>query len=367
MSQIIEQFHQVLKKTIKLGASDIHLNVGSLWKFRLDGRIVAINSLPKLSTPDCNAIVHHLLKESKSIPEDEIENRAKTIDEADLSYAVPGASRFRVNICRQRGTYAIVFRAIPFTTPTIDKLKLPPVIKDIALEDRGLVLVTGITGCGKSTTLAAMITEINSRKSCKIVTIEDPIEFLYSENKASIIQREVGSDTSSFAVALRAALRQDPDVILVGEMRDRETIDIALKAAETGHLVLSTLHTPDAPKTIQRIISVFELSEQKIMRQRISESLKAVISQRLLTRADNKGRIAALEIMRHTLTIQECIENPEKTASMKDHMAEGRNQYGMQTFDQHLMELFNEQIIDLDTAKGAATSASDFQRAVNFA
>jgi twitching motility protein PilT len=279
---------------------------------------------------------------------------------------LPGVSRFRVNICRQRGSFSIVLRIVPFSVPTIDLLGLPAVIKDIALEERGLVLVTGITGSGKSTSLASMIHLINETKPCKIVTIEDPIEYLHGEIKASIIQREVGLDTESFPAALRSALRQDPDVILVGEMRDPVTIEIALKAAETGHLVMSTLHTTDAPKTIHRIISAFDLSEQQAIRIRLGEALKAVISQRLLRRSDDGGRVAVLEIMRNTLTIKDCIENPEKTASIKDYMSTGRDQYGMQTFDQHLMELFNQGVIDIQTAKAAATSASDFERNVLF-
>jgi twitching motility protein PilT len=255
---------------------------------------------------------------------------------------------------------------IPFSVPKVEELGLPPVVKEIAMEERGLILVTGVTGSGKSTTLAAMINLINQAKPCKIVTIEDPIEYLHNEVKASVIQREVGFDTDSFAVALRAALRQDPDIILVGEMRDQATIETALKAAETGHLVLSTLHTEDAPKTINRIVSVFELNEQKAVRLRLAESLRAVISQRLLRRTDKRGRVAVLEIMRNTLSIKDCIENPEKSGAIKDFIASGTDQYGMQTFDQHLMVLYTQGVIDLETAKSAATSASDFERNVKF-
>jgi twitching motility protein PilT len=240
------------------------------------------------------------------------------------------------------------------------------VIRDIAMEERGLVLITGVTGSGKSTTLAAMVREINLAKPAKIVTIEDPLEYLHREVKSSLIQREVGSDTESFARALRAALRQDPDVILVGEMRDRETIDIAIKAAETGHLVFSTLHTTDAPRTINRILSVFDLSEQQAVRLRLSETIRAVISQRLIRRCDQQGRVAVLEIMRSTLSIKDCIENPEKTATIKDFVAQGGDTYGMQTFDQHLMRLYNEGAIDMETAKSAATSAYDFERNIQF-
>jgi len=366
MEDTINLFNKVLAKCTELGASDIHLCVGTPWKYRLHGHIIPISQLQPLTAAESEVFVRHILLQSKAIPEEEIERTMRTLKDQDCSYSVPGSSRFRVNICRQRGSYAVVLRVIPFESPTIDGLGLPRVIKDIVMEERGLILVTGITGSGKSTTLAAMVDLINHTKPCKIVTIEDPIEFLHGEVKASIVQREVGSDTEDFAKALRAALRQDPDIILVGEMRDRTTIDIALKAAETGHLVLSTLHTADAPKTIHRIISVFELNEQKTVRIRLADALKAVISQRLIRRKDTQGRIAVIEIMRNTLSIKDCIENPEKSGSIKDFIASGRDQYGMQTFDQHLMELFDRGIIDLETAKAAATSASDFERNVQF-
>jgi twitching motility protein PilT len=234
------------------------------------------------------------------------------------------------------------------------------------MAERGLILVTGVTGSGKSTTLASMINQINQHKRCKIVTIEDPIEFLYKDDKGSIIQRECGSDTESFGKALRAALRQDPDIILVGEMRDRETIDIAIKAAETGHLVLSTVHTTDAPKTISRVLSVFDPSEQASARLRLSETLIGVISQRLLPRIGGAGRVVACEIMCKTQTIQECISDPSKMHMMKEYMEKGRELYKMQTFDQHLTDLFKQNIISIETAKAAATSASDFERNLHF-
>ncbi len=366
MEDIVSIFNRVLTKAKELSASDIHLCVGAPWKYRLHGHIVPIKSLNPLRPDEGDTIVRHIVKGSSSFHPDEIENAVLTMQDFDCSYSLPGVSRFRVNICRQRGSFSIVLRLIPFETPSIESLGLPTVIGEIAMEERGLVLVTGITGSGKSTTLAAMIRQINETKPCKIVTIEDPIEYLHNEIKASVIQREVGSDTVSFAKALRAALRQDPDIILVGEMRDRETIDIAMKAAETGHLVLSTLHTLDAPKTIQRIISVFDLSEQKAVRLRLAETVKAVISQRLVRRCDTPGRTAVLEIMRATLSIQDCIENPDKTGAIKDFINTGRDQYGMQTFDQHLMDLFNAGIIDMATAKSAASSAADFERNVEF-
>lgn len=365
MENIIELFNSVLLKGVEMNASDIHLCVKSPWKYRLDGHIKSLDIKP-LEMAECESIVRHILLNTPSVFKENVDTVINRLQDFDCSYMLSGVSRFRVNICRQRGSFSVVLRVIPFTIPTADSLGLPGVIKDISLKERGLILVTGITGSGKSTTLASMVNIINQTRPCKIVTIEDPIEYLHKETRASIIQREVGFDTESFAIALRAALRQDPDVILVGEMRDTTTIEIALKAAETGHLVMSTLHTTDAPKTIQRIISAFELSEQQTVRLRLADALQAVISQRLLRRKDNTGRVAVLEIMLNTLTIKDCIENPEKTDSIKEYMKSGRDQYGMQTFDQHLMDLFNQGIIDLETAKAAANSASDFERNVLF-
>ncbi len=366
MDEIITTFKNVLIKAQELQVSDIHLCVGTSWKYRLNGQIVPINDLPPLEPSDTEAVVRHIVMLSKNFLGQDIDDFIQLLQDFDCSYSLHGVSRFRVNICRQRGTFSVVLRVIPFETPTIDKLGLPSVIKNISREERGLILVTGITGSGKSTTLAAMINHINETSPCKIITIEDPIEYLHKEIKASVIQREVGADTESFNKALRATLRQDPDIILVGEMRDRSTIEIALKAAETGHLVLSTLHTLDAPKSIQRIISVFELSEQNIIRERLAASITAVISQRLLSRADNKDLIAVFEIMRATLTIQTCIKDEKKTDTIRDLIAGGRDQYGMQTFDQHLMDLYDRKHIDLATAKSAASSAADFERDVQF-
>lgn len=366
MDDIIKTFKNVLSKCKEAQVSDIHLCVGSPWKYRIHGHISSIDKLPPLRPLDCESIAKHILFETKTVNEDNIDKTIWALQDFDCSYSLTGISRFRVNICRQRGTFSIVLRIVPFEIPTIESLGLPEVIKSIAAEERGLILVTGITGSGKSTTLGAMINLINKTKPCKIVTIEDPIEYLHKEIRASVVQREIGSDTENFSIALRAALRQDPDIILVGEMRDRATIETALKAAETGHLVLSTLHTEDAPKTINRIISVFELSEQKSVRLRLAETLKAVISQRLLRRKDKAGRVAVLEVMRNTLSIKDCIENPEKSGTIKDLISSGTDQYGMQTFDQHLMDLYNNGVIDMATATSAATSAADFERNVQF-
>ncbi|UCD35444.1 MAG: PilT/PilU family type 4a pilus ATPase [Nitrospiraceae bacterium] len=366
MSTIVDVFNNVIAEGVKKKASDIHICVGCLWKYRIDGHILPLDLKP-ITIEDGESIVRHIISKSPMFSMDKLDGAVEELRDMDCSYTLAGVARFRVNICRQRGSFSIVLRVVPFIVPTIESLGLPEVISKIAAEERGLILVTGITGSGKSTTLASMINLINQNKPCKIVSIEDPIEYLHNEVKASIIQREVGFDTDSFATALRAALRQDPDVILVGEMRDTITIEIALKAAETGHLVLSTLHTMDAPKTIHRIISAFDLSEQQAIRIRLADALKAVISQRLLRRKDNAGRVAVLEIMRTTLTIKECIENTEKSNSIKDFIGSGRDQYGMQTFDQHLMDLFTQDVIDLETAKAAATSASDFERNIMYA
>lgn len=365
-NKVVSKFCNVLKKCHDMGASDVHICVGAPWRFRLDGQISTISNLPSLTLEEGKEIIRHILLMGNLSSVDDVDEKVLLLKEQDCSYSIPGVCRYRVNICRQRGTYALVMRMIPFDPPTIEDLKLPEVIRSIAHEPRGLVLVTGITGSGKTTTLAAIIDEINNKFPQKIVTIEDPIEFLHKDKNSSIIQREVGGDTDTFANALRSSLRQDPDTILVGEIRDKDTIDIALKAAETGHLVLSTLHTTDAPKTIRRMMSLFEVREQSEIRSRLSEALRAVISQRLLRRCDQPGRIAVIEVMRQTLAIQDAIENPEKGASIKDYIARGRKEYGMQTFDQHLMEMFKASIIDLPTAKSAATSPADFERALNF-
>ena len=366
MENTINLFNAVLSKCKEISASDVHLCVGSPWKYRIHGQILPIQKLPPLKTAETEAIVRHIMRQSKVVPEEQMEVKVRSLQDLDCSYSLPGVSRFRVNVCRQRSTFAVVLRVIPFTVPNFEELGLPSVISDITMEERGLILVTGVTGSGKSTTLASMISYINHTKPCKIVTIEDPIEYLHNEVKASVVQREIGYDTESFSTALRAALRQDPDIILVGEMRDRATIDTALKAAETGHLVLSTLHTEDAPRTIHRIISVFDLSDQKSVRLRLAEALRAVISQRLLRRKDNAGRVAVVEVMRNTLAIKECIENAEKSGNIREFIQTGTDQYGMQTFDQHLMDLYTKGIIELEMAKSAATSAADFERNLKF-
>jgi twitching motility protein PilT len=281
--------------------------------------------------------------------------------EIDLAYSVPGLGRFRCNVFQQRGTIGLVLRVIPFGVKSVDALGLPAVLKTIATEERGLVLVTGTTGSGKSTTLAALVDHVNSTRCSHIVTVEDPIEFLHRDNRAIVNQREVSVDTRSFAHALRSALRQDPDVILVGEMRDYETIETALHAAETGHLVFSTLHTLDAAETINRIISVFPPHQQRQIRMQLASVLKAVISQRLMPRADGVGRVAAVEVMITTPFIRDCIIEKDKTHMVHSAIAAGTSQYGMQTFDQSIFGLYEQHLVTYDEALRWASNRDEFK------
>ena len=287
-------------------------------------------------------------------------DKFKNSNEVDLAYGVPGLGRFRVNVFQQRGTLGAVLRVIPFKVMTVRDLLLPPVLESIALEERGLILVTGTTGSGKSTTLAAMIDHINANETDHIMTIEDPIEFLIRDKRSIVNQREVGVDTISFSQALKSALRQDPDVILVGEMRDLETIETALTAAETGHLVMSTLHTLDATETINRIVSVFPPYQQKQVRLQLASVLKAVISQRLVPRADGKGRVAAVEVLKNTARVRELIEDKDRTKEIPDAIAQGHQSYGTQSFDQSLMSLVRQSIITYEEAHRQATNPDDF-------
>jgi twitching motility protein PilT len=342
---------KILRVAFRNGASDVHFKAGERVLLRVKGKLQAVDA-PPLRPHDTESVLRAL--RPAHLPESELER----LEELDFSYSVSGVGRFRVNAFRQRGSVALVVRVIPLEVPSLKDLNLPSVIGSLAEKHRGLVLVTGATGSGKSTTLAALIDQINHTRSSHVITIEDPIEFFFRNKRCSIVQREIGSDTSSFAGALKAALRQDPDVIMIGEMRDTETIDIALKAAETGHLVLSTAHTTDAAKTIQRLISVFPPSEQAMMRIRISEALQAVVSQRLLPRLDQKGLVPAAEVMISTRVIQECIRAAERSHQLPEFIARGRH-YGMQTFDQALLQLLREQKIGREVALSAATSPAD--------
>lgn len=343
----------ILKTALARGASDVHLKVGVPAILRIDGALRALKDAPPL-TPDMTKEMAY------SVMSPRHQERFQTASEVDLSYAISGVGRFRVNIFLQRGSISMVLRAIPHKIPTIDELLLPKVIEKLAMENRGLILVTGTTGSGKSTTLAAMINHMNTHQNTHIITIEDPIEFLHRDKKSIVNQREVGQDTGTFANALRAALRQDPDVILVGEMRDLETIETAILAAETGHLVLSTLHTLDATETVNRIIAVFPPHQQSQIRIQLAAVLKGVISQRLMPKGDGVGRVPAVEVLVATARIREYVEDPIRTKEIADAIAEGHIQYGMQTFDQSLMALLTQNLITYEEALNQASNPDDF-------
>lgn len=358
-------FDQLLTATVTSGISDIHLKSGSPCMVRDSGSIVPVTE-EALSYEDVDRVIRRLLVQTASKPGSTLDmNELENLRDYDCSFSLHGVGRFRVNIARQRGTLSVTMRVIPSDIPDIDALGLPEVIKEIAGEPRGLVLVTGTTGSGKSTTMASMLDHLNQTVTRKIVTIEDPIEFLIRDKQCFICQREVGPDTDSFAAALRAALRQDPDVIMVGEMRDRETVEIALKASETGHTVISTVHTIDAEGTITRLIGVFDPSEQIAIRQRLVDSLKAVISQRLIPRKDSDRRIGAVEIMRMTTLIAERILTVDPRG-VRDLVEKGWNPYRMQSFDQHLTKLVKEDKITLETGLAAASSPTNFKRNMMF-
>ena len=325
--------NDLLKIAAERRASDLHIKVGSHPVIRVDGELVPLVELKRLMQEDTIAMAFSIMSSRQK-------EKFKNNYEIDIAYSVPGLGRFRCNIFQQRGTVVLVLRVIPMQIRTIDELGLPPVMKRIAVEERGLVLVTGTTGSGKSTTLAAMIDHINRERSAHVMTVEDPIEFLHRDHRSMINQREVAVDTRSFAQALRSALRQDPDVILVGEMRDFETIETGLLAAETGHLVFSTLHTLDATETINRIIAVFPPHQQKQVRLQLASVLKAVVSQRLLPKVDGRGRAPAVEVMISTAFIRDCIVDKDKTHLIHGAIAAGTSQYGMQTFDQSIFGLF---------------------------
>jgi twitching motility protein PilT len=346
--------NDLLKIAVEHGASDLHLKVGSYPMMRIRGDLTPASEDRRLDHEETVAMAAAVMSTAQR-------QKFKDSQEIDLAYSVPGLGRFRCNVFQQRGTIGLVLRVIPMGIKTIDQLGLPDVLKTIALEERGLVLVTGTTGSGKSTTLAALVDHINATRCAHVMTVEDPIEFLHRDNRAIINQREVSVDTRSFAQALRSALRQDPDVILVGEMRDYETIETALLAAETGHLVFSTLHTLDATETINRIIAVFPPHQQKQVRLQLSSVLKAVISQRLLPRADGKGRAAAVEVMISTPFIRDCIVDKEKTHLIHSAIASGTSQYGMQTFDQAIFSLYQQQLVTYEEALRWASNTDEFK------
>lgn len=348
---------ELFKAAIERGASDIHIKAGDVIRVRINGDLQSLTQ-KRLTVEQVTGIAMKLIPH-----EEDRENFDKLMD-YDCSWGIPGVGRFRVNIMKQRGSPMIVMRVIPIEIPSIEDLGLPPVIAKISAHKRGMILVTGVTGSGKSSTMAAMIDWMNQNRAEHIVTLENPIEFLHRDNKCSITQRDIGTDTESFVSGLRAVLRQDPDVIMIGEMRDKITIETALKAAETGHLVISTLHTKNAIQTISRIIAVFAPEEQEMIRIRLSESLQAVISQRLVqTKAG--GRVAAMEIMPVTATIRDCIKDMSRLDDISDLIAEGKDHYGSQTFDQHLMELVKDDIVEFELAMAAANNPADFDLKMN--
>jgi twitching motility protein PilT len=345
--------NELLKKAHALKASDLHIKVGSPPILRINGELMPLTTEKRLVHEDAMNIALSVMTPGQA----EIFKRKNDID---LAYSVPGLGRFRCNVFMQRGTVGLVFRVIPMKIPTLDELNLPEVIKKISMEQRGLILVTGTTGSGKSTTLASMIDLMNTTRTEHIMTIEDPIEYLHRDKKSIINQREIGSDTESFSKALRQALRQDPDIILVGEMRDFETIQTSLVAAETGHLVLSTLHTIDSTETVNRIIAVFPPYQHKQVRMQLASVLRGIISMRLMPKADGKGRVPAVEVLIATATIKDCILDPDKTKSIPDVIEQGALHYGMQTFDQSLFNLYKTGLITYDEALRRATNPDDF-------
>jgi twitching motility protein PilT len=346
--------HFCLHYLIEHGGSDLHLKVPSAPVIRVDGSMNPIDGLAPLTPEDTERAVHEMLGDPTKLQEFNDEG------EVDFAYSIPGLARFRCNAFRQRGSVSVVVRAIPVSIKSITELSLPPVIRELAEEERGIVLLTGTTGSGKSTTLAAMIDHINSTRRRHIVTVEDPLEFLHEDKKSIINQREVGMDTGSFKRALRRVLRQDPDVILIGEMRDEETVHAALSAAETGHLVFSTVHTVDAAETVNRLIDFFPPHMHNQVRAMIGSTLKGAVSQRLVPTIDGSGRIACCEVLRMTGRVRDMITDPAQTGKLPEVIAEG-SFYGMQTFDQHLFEHLKSGRVEMDTAIQFATSPHDFK------
>ncbi|MEO8192513.1 MAG: type IV pilus twitching motility protein PilT [Gemmatimonadales bacterium] len=345
-------YRNVLRQMLEQNASDLHLKVGCAPTLRVNGELRSLPMSP-MRSDDMKALADQIMppKRQKEFGE---------MKEADFALGVPGIGRFRVNAYQQRGTIAYAFRIVPFQASTISELNLPPVLEQIAMKPRGLVLVTGVTGSGKSTALAAMIQFINQNRNANIITIEDPIEFLHRDNKAHINQREVGTDTASFAQALRRVLRQDPDILLVGEIRDLDTLDTAMKAADTGHLVFSTLHTTDATQTINRILSFYPPHQQSEVRFLLASALEAVVSLRLVPRADKPGRVPAAEILINTAAVRDNIRDMAKSLNIPELIAEGTVQYGMQSFDQSLMNWYKKGVVSYESALYYATNPSEF-------
>lgn len=345
--------HELLRLAIERDASDLHLKVGMPPVLRINHEIMPLQDRPRLALADLEAVIALVTTERQR------QQFAKR-RELDLGYGVPGLGRFRANLYQQRGTPGIAFRVVPLEIQSIEQLNLPPILAKLAMEPRGMILVTGTAGSGKSTSLAAMIDHINAHRTGHVLTIEDPIEFLHRDRRCLISQREVGIDTDSFADALRSALRQDPDVILLGEMRDFETVSTAILAAETGHLILSTLHTIDAAETINRIIAIFPPYQHKQIRLQLASVLRGIVSMRLIARADGQGRVPAVEVMVTTATVRECIVDPDKTRKIVEVISVGMSEYGMQTFDQSLMSLYQRGLVTYEEALRWSTNPNDF-------
>jgi twitching motility protein PilT len=346
---------KIIKAAVDRGASDLHIRAGDVFRARMAGKLVALTK--QVLTPEQTRSIA-----IRFIPNDDDRARIDSIQDYDCSWGAPGIGRFRVNILRQRSSLMIVLRVIPFEVPTVERLGLPPVLKSIADADRGMILVTGVTGSGKSSTMAAILNHINCTKHKHVVTLEDPIEFLHRDIQCSVTQREIGVDTESFCVGLRAALRQDPDVIVIGEMRDSETVDAGMKAAETGRLLISTVNAPDAPSAVMRILAMFPREERALMRVRLAESLHAVVDQRLLPKKDGQGRVVACEVMVMTPAIRELMLEPDRAAEIRDHVAAGREQHGMQTLDQHLFDLVRSGEVEFEVALAASMQPGDFEQ-----
>ena len=342
---------KIIKAAVERGASDLHIKAGDVFRARINGKLVALTK--QRLTPDQTKAIA-----LKLITNDEDRAKIERLRDFDCSWGMPGVGRFRVNVLRQRSSFMIVMRVIPFTVPTIESLRLPEVLKQIAEADRGLVLVSGVSGSGKSSTVAAMVHHINRTVYKHVVTIENPIEFLHRDLSSSITQREVGVDTESLAIGLRAALRQDPDVVVLGEMADAATIDTALKGAETGHLVIATSTAPDVVTTIERLIATLPAEEREIGRLRFSEAVHSIISQQLLPLKGDKGRVAAVEVLLATPAVRECLKDPKRTAQVKSIMADGHKELGTQTYDQHLDELVEADQITQETKRAALATAA---------
>ncbi|HEX2217592.1 MAG TPA: PilT/PilU family type 4a pilus ATPase [Gemmatimonadales bacterium] len=337
---------KIIKAAVERGASDLHIKAGDVFRARINGKLVPLTK--QRLTPDQTRAIA-----AKLITSDEDRARIERLRDFDCSWGMPGVGRFRVNVLRQRSSFMIVMRVIPFTVPTIESLRLPEVLAHVAESDRGLVLVTGVSGSGKSSTVAAMVHHINRTQHKHVVTIENPIEFLHRDLSCSITQREVGVDTESIVVGLRAALRQDPDVVVLGEMADAETIDTAIKAAETGHLVIATMPTGDVVGTVERVIAALPAEEREVGRMRFAEALRAIVSQQLLPEKKEKARVPAVEVLIATPSVRAILRDGGRTAEVRKHMADGRKQQGSQTYQQHLDDLVEANVVSTETARAA--------------